>query len=567
MAAPIPDEVRAQYGSGVTPGIDANGQRGLIPADLETGQKTFETNFNNARGDLATIEKNGTTLVNSFNALGDPHASLATKLAATAALVTLVSTTTVALATTAQLTAFAATVGISVPALGAFVIAAFAVLIVVVAAVGEARANAPRQDTDAEGLALAINQLPTNLPLPYNVRPPTLLTVQAMGILATILNAESQGKSANKSTLDLATNIFNGNSGAAENLYAIAADVLLNPRWKLGFGKVTAWNWTTAEQIRQAEAQNPRAGFGIASYEDVLNSFRNTALPRSLPSLRFQDIQVATANPEIALSASSAVNLAKLPVAQQVRNGSWIVPRYFPLESPSYDPYDVARYVIIFSVLYSFSDPRQARAATYAAVYLVLLQKAWAFKASKAVVPPELYATMGFMLDLVSHYPFVRTEENRVFNPLSGTSSVVRQPVFKDVDWYVQYYLAMAPQLTETLPGEVPTGPTTTTPGTSPFGTVPGTAPVGPKISGDVSAMIRPGIYLMEIDIPNYRYTNPEIIVQTLAQYGVTSHILPSVNPGEPGPGPLYRVVAEISRPLRTTGFLPRFNWKFLRKL
>lgn len=86
------------------------------------------------------------------------------------------------------------------------------------------------------------------------------------------------------------------------------------------------------------------------------------------------------------------------------------------------------------------------------------------------------------------------------------------------------------------------------------FGTISNTVPPN-------GGIIRPGIYLMEIDIPNYRYTNPEIIVQTLAQYGVTSQLLPSQ------PGPLYRVVAEISRPLRTTGFLPRFNWKFLRKL
>ena len=558
MSAPIPDEVRGQLGTGTIQGTDAQGQKGLVPDDLGTGQKTFETNFNNARGDLATVEKNGTTLVNSLNALGDPHASLNTKLAATAALVTLVTTTVVTLATAAQLAAFAAVVGISVPALGAFVIAAFAVMIVVVAAVGEARASAPRQDTDAEALALAINQLPTNLPLPYNVTEPNLGSVRVMGVLARILTAESQAKPAEAYHLVLAQ-LLGGQAGAADDIYAIAADVLLNPRWRIGLGKLSDWNFASEEQIRQAVAQNPRAGFGLASYEEVLESFRNKTQALPINPGRFQPIQNTPVSPEIGLSIATALDLASLPVLRQVRNQRWIVPRYFPLESPSYDPYDVARYVVIFSVLYSFSDPRQARAATYAAVYLVLLQKAWAYKAAKATVPNELYATMGFMLDLVSQYPFVRYEDVRTFNPVTRAPITVRQPVFKDVDWYIRYYLARAPQYTD-IPGTAPDAntDTATPPGKPPFSTVPGTAP-GPVRVGADQAVLYPGNYLVEVD--NIRNLNPEHIVQILQKYGVSSQILPTP------PGAAYRLVMHILSPLRTRGFLAGLRWRLMRKL
>ena len=565
MSAPIPDEVKGQFGTGVIQGTNAQGQKGLVPDDLGTGQKTFEVNFNNARGDLATVEKNGTTLVNSLNVLGDANASLAAKLAATTALVTLAVTTVVQLATAAQLAAFAAAVGISAPALGAFVIAAFAVMIVVVATVGEARASAPRQDTDAEALALAINQIPTDLPLPFNVAAPSLLSVQAMGVLANILNAESQGRTAQEPTLALAK-IFRGDAGAADNMYAIAADVLLNPRWRIGFGQLKNWNFASEEQIRQAVAQNPRAGFGMASYEEVLESFRNKTVASPATLDRFQPIQNTPVSPEIGLSIASSLELAALPVMRQVRRQRWIVPRYFPLESPNYDPFDAARYVVIFSVLYSFTDPRQARAATYASVYLVLLQKAWAYKAAKATVPNELYATMGFMLDLVSQYPFVRYEDVRTFNPITRAPTTVSQPVFKDVDWYIRYYLARAPQYTD-LPDSPPLPTASASPGgTAPFTTVPGTVPGPVRVSGNAGPVppqagtLYPGNYLMEIS-PAIIGMNPEHVVQILQKYGVTSQILPTP------PGMAYRFVTQVIRPLQLKGFLPGLRWRLMRKL
>ena len=559
MSVPIPDDVKGQFGTGVIPGTDTQGQQGLVPDDLGTGQKTFEVNFNNARGDLATVEKNGTSLVNSLNTLGDPHASTTTKLAAVAALVTLATTTTVTLATAAQLAAFTAAIGVSVPVLGALIVVAIVVLIVVLELLPKASGSGPRPDTDAEALALAINQIPTDLPLPSAVVPPNLGAVQAMGILASIINAEVQGKTSEKGHLDLAIipPALRGRAGAADDVYDIAADVLLNPRWRIGLGKLSDWNFAPEEQVRQAIAQNPRAGFGLASYEEVLESFRNTS-PLAPSGGRFQSIQVATASPAIALSATTAVELQKLPAVQQAQRGRWIVPRYFPLEARSYDPYDVARYVIIFAVLYSFSDPRQARAATYAAVYLVLIQKAWAYKAANAQVPNELYATMGFMLDLVSQYPFVRYEDVRLLNPVTRAPITSRQRVFKDVDWYVRYYLARAPQYTD-LPDKPPSQSTDTSPGKPPFTKVPGTAPGPIRVGAGDQTILYPGNYIVEID--GLRNLNSEHIVQILQKYGITSQVLPTP------PGMAYRFVAQVMKPLRIKGFLPGLRWRLMRKL
>ena len=559
MSVPIPDDVKGQFGTGVIPGTDTQGQKGLVPDDLGTGQKTFEVNFNNARGDLATVEKNGTGLVNSLNVLGDPHASTTAKLAAVAALVTIATTTTVTLATAAQLAAFTAAVGVSVPVLGAILVAVIVVIIVVVELLPKARASAPREDTDAEALALAINQLPSDLPLPSAVVPPNLGAVQAMGILASIINAEAQGKTSQKGHLDLATvpPALRGRVGAADDIYAIAADVLLNARWRIGLGKISDWNWTSAENIQQAEAQGSRV-FGIASYEEVLESFRNTSASTMPVPGRFEPIQVATASPAIAVSATTAVELQKLLAVQQAQRGRWIVPRYFPLETRSYDPYDVARYVIIFAVLYSFSDPRQARAATYAAVYLVLIQKAWAYKAANAQVPNELYATMGFMLDLVSQYPFVRYEDVRLLNPVTRAPITSRQRVFKDVDWYVRYYLARAPQYTD-LPDTAPSQSTDTSPGKPPFSKVPGTAPVPVRVGAGDQTVLYPGNYIVEVE--SLRNLNSEHIVQILQKYGITSQVLPTP------PGMAYRFVTQVMKPLRIKGFLPGLRWRLMRKL
>ena len=561
MSVPIPDDVKGQFGTGVIPGTDAQGQKGLVPDDLGTGQKTFDSSYKDARGDLAKVEQNSSAIVNAFNVLGDPHASIQSKLAATTTLVTIaLAATYVALeAAGITLAEVAIALGVSVPYLGAFVLAAIAVLVIVVEIVGEASASAPRQDTDAEALALAINQLPSDLPLPYAVVPPNLGAVQAMGILATIINAEAQGKTSEKGHLDFATvpPALRGRAGAADDVYAIAADVLLNPRWRIGLGKLSDWNWTSAENIRQAEAQGSRV-FGIASYEEVLESFRNTSAPTMPLPGRFELIQVATASPAIVLSAATAVELQKSPVVRQAQRVRWIVPRYFPLEARSYDPYDVARYVVIFAVLYSFSDPRQARAATYAAVYLMLIQKAWAYKAANAQVPNELYATMGFMLDLVSQYPFVRYEDVRLLNPVTRAPITSRQRIFKDVDWYVRYYLVRAPQYTD-LPDKAPSQSTDTSPGKPPFTKVPGTAPGPVRVGAGDQTILYPGNYIVEVE--SLRNLNSELIVQILQKYGITSQVLPTP------PGMAYRFIMQVMKPLRIKGFLSGLRWRLMRKL
>ena len=540
----IPKQAEAVLGPGQTNGI---------PNDLAVGRNAFETNYSNSKGDLNQLQQNGASLSGALNTLNDPYTSITSKIEAAAALIALtvaaVTYASAQLALAGTLAAIAATI----PVIGVILIACLAVIYAVVAAVGLATAGAPTQDTPEQRLALQINKIPTDLPLPSALNPPTLGAVQAMGILSDILAAESRGQSAADQRLALAT-LFNNQAGFAEDLYQITADVVLNPRWKLG--PVKSFGMTSEQAIRQIQAQGARA-FGLWSYEEVLESFRNTDLRRDESRRepgRFQPLPGAS--PSIRISATSATELAALPVIQRSQRGLWIVPRYFPGEPPNYDPYDVARYLVIFSVLYTLTDPRQARAATYTAVYLILLQKAWAFKAAGVAVPDDLYTTMGFMLDLVSQYPFVRVESSSRLNPFTGVQETVRQTVFRDVDFYVRHYLSLIPRVTEPIVSPDPSTVVTTQPGGAPKQPIPGTAPV--RVSGASGGVIYPGNYLIEVDA-----MDPQWAVQKLKQSGIASQILTSGIPPNGG----TRLVTQVSYPVKIQNFLPGFQWRLTRKL
>ena len=551
----IPPQAQKDLGTGEIVVYDSAGNPVVVSDDLGTGQKTFETNYRNSQGDLAKIEQNGASLAGALNTINDPHSSITSKLEATAVIVTLTTAAITYVAAQVVLTGTLASIAAAVPVIGAIIIACLAVLYAVVAAIGEATAGAPTQDTPEQRLALRINQIPTDLPLPSGINSPTIGTIQAIGILSDILDAESKGQSAADSRLALAQ-LFGNQGGFADDVYHIAADAVLNPRWKLG--PVKSLGLVSEETIRQARAQGSRA-FGLTSYEEALEAFRNITSP-SVPS-RFQPI--TTASPALRLSASSSVALSNQPIIERAQRGQWKIPRYLPGEGKgSYDPYDVARYLVIFSVLYSLTDPRQARAATYAAVYLILLQKAWAFKAANVAVPDDLYSTMGFLLDLVSQYPFVRVETTRTLNPVTREPGTIRQPVFRDIDFYVKYYLAMAPEILTDIPEN--TGPQG---GGAGQGTTfpkqpirPGDRPAGgASVSGNGNTVIYPGNYLLEIE--TVRHMDPRWAVQALERYGVTSHILPTP------PGSTSKIVAQIMRPLKTAGLLPGLKWRLIRKL
>ena len=546
----IPKELQGQLGTGEIVTYDSAGNPNIVPDDLAAGQKTFEGFYNNSRGDLAKMEQDAGSFSSALNTFNDPNAPVSTKILAVSGMVTLITpiVTYVAVKIAAQFAAFA-TVASATPIVGAIVVACLAVVYAVVVAVGQATAGAPTQDTPQQRLALQINKIPTDLPLPSGVNPPTLGAVQTMGILSNIFDAEGRGQSAPDQRLALA-NLFNNQAGFAEDLYQITADVVLNPRWKLG--PVKSLGLASEAAIQQARAQGSRA-FGLWSYEEVLESFRNTT-PPPLPPSPFQFQPLPGTNPTIRISATNATELAALPVIQRTQRGAWKIPRYFPGEAPSYDPYDVARYLVIFSVLYSFTDPRQARAATYTAVYLILIQKAWAFKAAGVAVPDDLYTTMGFMLDLVSQYPFVRVESSSRLNPFTGVQETIREPVFRDVDFYVRHYLSLVPRVTEPIVSPDPSTVVTPQPGGAPKEPIPGTAPV--RVSGPGSAgILYPGNYLIEVDT-----LDPRLAVQNLQQSGVTTQILTPV-------GMRSRLVAQVSYPVKAHTLLPGFQWRLTRKL
>ena len=562
----IPPQAQKDLGTGEIVVYDSAGNPVVVPDDLGTGQKTFENNYRNSQGDLAKLEQDGASLTGALNTINDPHSTISAKLEATAVIVTLTTAAITYVAAQVVLTGTLATIAAAVPVIGAIIIVCLAVLYAVVAAIGEATAGGPSQDTPEQKLALRINRIPTDLPLPSGVNPPTIGTIQAIGILSDILDAESKGQSATDSRLALAQ-LFGNQAGFADDVYHIAADVVLSPRWKLG--PVKSLGLVSEETIRQARAQGSRA-FGLTSYEEALEAFRNLE-PLGVPS-RFQPIPATS--PSVRLSAASSTALANQPVIERAQRGRWKIPRYLPGEGKgNYDPYDVARYLVIFSVLYSLTDPRQARAATYAAVYLILLQKAWAFKAANAQVPNELYTSMGFLLDLVSQYPFVRIESSRTLNPVTREPGIIRQPVFRDIDFYVKYYLAMAPEiLTEIPEGSGPQGGGAVPP---PAGQAGGQSPRQPinqipnrpaggaqSVSGHASgasAVLYPGNYLIEVE--TVRHMDPRYVMQVLQQYGVTSHLL------QTPPGPTSRLVAQILRPLKTASFLPGLKWRLMRKL
>lgn len=457
----IPDKAQSALGTGgIIAGYDVQGKPIVVPDDLGTGKRVFEANYNSAKGDLGKVEQNGAAIVAAFNVFNDPHASPEERVAAIAVIYSIALNATVeALILAGVITT--ASVATAIPVVNLVVLAYLAVLLVVLEVVGNASAGTPRQDTPEEVLASQIRLIPTDIPLPPGMTPPTLGAVRAMGLLSDILDIESktpsdwlpQEKTGNASPYRLAlAQIFNNQGGFAEDIYRIVADVVQNPRWR--GGKVVSFNLTETQRTGGR-------GFEIGStYAKALESFRNTDTPTV--STRLVPVSVVTANPAMALSTQTAVELSKRPTVQVIKNGAWKIPRFLPSENPYFDPpgvrpFDVGRYLVIFAVMYSLSMPKQARAATYAAVYIILLQKAWAYKAANVPVPDDLSASMGFLLDLVSQYPLERVDTRLA--PVTRAPIGISQPLFKDVDFYVRYYLKLGSKATQQVPGTLPEGP------------------------------------------------------------------------------------------------------------
>ena len=575
----VPKQVEGVLGTGKTvAGYDAQGNPIVVADDLGIAKKSFEAQYANTRGDLAKLEESGSNFASALNTFNDPHASPQAILGAT---LTIVSTITAGAAlVAAQSAALAAIVASTyIPVVGAFLIACISVVLIIIELIPPswyASAGQPQQPTADETIAQGIRPIPANLPLPKGVAEPSLAIMQAMGLLSDILDIESNapsdwlpqnlGGDAGQLHIDLAR-VLGNQAGFKEDVYRIAADVVQDPRWRAG--QVKSFN------LSETQRTGGR-GFEIGStYAKALESFRNIPEGPRPPMVPAFLAPLNSNNTAISLTTESAVEASRNPQVQQVKRGRWQIPRFLPSENKNFDPpgvqpFDVGRYLVIFAVFFSLSYPRQARAATYSAIYLILMQKAWAYKAANREVPEDLYKSMGFMLDLVSQYPLERVETQLA--PFTREKGSVSNPLFKDVDWYVKYYLALAPAFSEPIPEIPPTSNTTTsTPPNGPLGQFPGGQPGrSPKISGlaNIGAdpiangmTIRSGTYLMEFELlPPYQTINPEVLVQALARFGITSQLLPSQ------PGSVYRVVAKVARPLRAFS-LPRFSWRLLRKL
>ena len=546
MSFTIPNEVPAEVKNALAPlnatktVTDSAGNPQVVADDYLLGKSTFDPMYDYSKGDLATLDKSAGSLLDSWIIITNPNASPGARLAALGVMVTLIVG---AAKTAAFALVFGSTVAATVPVVGYVVLMVIAVAVVVALIMSAIFPETEYQErTPEQKFNLRINRIPANLPLPQKLSPPDADAQQAIKLLGEIFMYEQKGQSRPDLRLDLA-NTLRGQAGLADDIYRIVADVVFDTRWQGGkifplyFGD-PSWN----RNAFQSWVENGRF-----------------VIPRSLPIEEF------------AFGTNPPVNAANFREAEgefilYVPPGTEFLPQNNQAGAPDPFPYGVGRYLLIFSVLYGLSNPKEARAATYASVYLILIQKAWGYKAAGKEIPVGLYNSMGFLLDKLANAPVAYV--NILLNPVSKARQT-SQPIFHDVDWFVKGYLASAPTFVQEIPEVAPEildGAATRPNGSGPLGQFPGTSRP-PKISGLVSEIILPGTYLMEIG-PQYslanggiRGLNPEQIVQILHKFGVTSQILPTP------PGMAYRFVTQIMRPLRFKGFLTGLRWRLLRKL
>jgi len=427
----IPPQLQGQLGTGqIELGKDAQGYPIVVPDDHGLGKHLSDGLYAANDGNLNHITNAGGAALGAFNVLNDPQASIDARLAAQAALAVAVTSGAAALAVYggAEAAAAAAAITASIPMLNllmaAYVAVSIAIYEIAVAIWGKAGGGPVHIDTPAETLEAFVAATPPDMPVPQGAADPSLLAINVMTILAARFDREAHGLDTGDLQSALASTL-GGQAGLAEDMYQTVAQIVKSDRWQCGYPSP----WLLSE----VQAVNAR-GWPIGStYAATAAAFGNHTIPHYLPY-------------EMQIGADGKV----YPVPGGGAPGSL----------------DVSRYLIIFSVLYHLKSPRQARAATYAAVFMTLLQKAWVYQASNpaatmggsAPVPDALYGSLGFLLDEITRFPLARLEPN--LQAFSATGAAANVTVFHGLEWYVQFYLARDPRFAQgATPPQAPTGP------------------------------------------------------------------------------------------------------------
>lgn len=380
----LPPEISQQWGTSGETQVGVSGNLAVLqPDDLGVGRGSFEGAYAGANGNLDDLNKKGSQILFGVNVLGDSHASVSDKAIATATVVAATAAVEgvalTGLGTAGVLTA--ATIANVAPVLGQ-ITAAFIIMVAVVfealQALGLwASANQPVQDRPIDQ---ALRQIPQAMTLPGIVVDATtigLCSNMARWCLESIYGQPAGfDNSLDASAYRLeAAHLFGNDAGKALEAYNAILDVWGSPRFALAHGE----DFAGAYAAEIADKNHGGVGFGAPSYAQVAVSW-NGAFPAGI----------------------SPANAVLAYVCGYLRAGrtDW-------------------------------------RGAAYAAVYQILLTRAWAYKAAGLAVPDAELTTQGFILDLCSQYPVAKLNvaSSRV------TSGAVAVLLVKDLRYYLDYYL------------------------------------------------------------------------------------------------------------------------------
>jgi hypothetical protein len=396
----IPPELRAHYGNG---------------DDATLGKGAYEGMNRRNNGDLAKMNQDGGAVVGAINVLGDPHASVE---AVAGAIATLAGLAVAAAGTEVGVAVLGVTIAAAVPIVGWAVIAFLAVVLIIYEILPHASGALPAEYTPQQKFDFAVASIPPDFSAPRGTADPSLDAIKIMTLVAQIVSEEAKG-AAVPDLHHMLSQAFGNRAGFAADVYGTVADVVHDPRWHMG----SPSPWLLAETQQNQPRPDGSPGFDVGStFAEAAAMFAGRNIPHYLP-----------------------YELVRAPDGQ-------MYPKIGADGGPGL--LDVSRYLVIFSVLYHMANPDQARAATYAAVYQIQIQKAWQYTAAGLTVPYEIYASMGFLLDLISRYPLLRIEQSQqtVQQALMGGARATTT-VFHDVAWHVNHYLAQDIRFAPQSPG------------------------------------------------------------------------------------------------------------------
>lgn len=415
MAALSPEAQKALGTTGERSlGPDANGIDLKVPDDIGLGKGAFEGAYKTSKGKLEDQQKLMAVIASSLNTLKDPNASAAEKLTAQAALVAAAVTGVLYGAQVVGLIT-AATVSASVPIIGWAAAAFVAAALLMVTLINSLLNNAVERPYQNTPIDFAIMSIPTRMAF-ENV-PLTADGIAAARFVGQLLAAQRdplrQGD-AEYFRLQLAQYLGN-DTGKADQLAAIVARVVDNPRW--GLGSLPG----VEPDINRERIQASRDPRGLLTSVGVVNGPRRNT---------YNDLALLWANQfpgffELGVEAGVYAD-PNGPYGSEnaKRNYSNSVITYLEL-------YAAAAIVAGIPTPDSFA---------YMAFYNLLIARGWVYKAASRPIPDEEYACQGFLLDLISQTPMARIRNSRF--DLVGTAIEKDAPVLvKDAQYFIRYYL------------------------------------------------------------------------------------------------------------------------------